>query len=231
MRVFDLDAISAMLETAMSELRDMERQLDELVKQNYYSEQYELEGVIRRFVGGLDPHGLDLFKRVVTARIGRDPSIVNIILCGVTDMPETVPVLITVLNTQTATSQVTRTLMHILEKYPGDETYMAVARFLESEQEGEAMACLARMDYSRTLSRLRIALRRDPLSDVCLHIFAERRKSVGLPAFIEEMKVLCTGAGGLRERVRKAFLSKTGRFSPFAPEDIVEILAALEGVN
>lgn len=103
-----------------------------------------------------------------------------------------------------------------------------MARFVDSDQENEALRALARIDFARALPHFISALRRDPQRDLCLHILHDRAKCVGLPALAAELRQLVVQpAPELGGRLALALRAKRAPFNPFAEADLAILLAAL----
>ena len=216
----------------MKQPEEIDRELAALAEQSYYGDEGELHHSLCRYFEGLETADCESFKRVVLKRLASEVSVVNILLAGVTVFPEVVPVLVSVLNAESRTSQVTRTLMNVLGRYNDETAFKAVARFLDSEQEMEALACLCSMNFLKALPHLKTAVRRDHLFDACLQIFYNRKKAVGLEGLQTDLHALMFDNPSLvRDRLRKVFLCKRGKYNPFTPEEVVEILAGFEFGN
>lgn len=216
----------------MKQVEEIDRELAALVEKNYYGDECELEHVLRQYFEGLEPVERESFKQVVLKRLAREVSAVNILLAGVTAFPEVVPVLVSVLNAESKTSQITRSLMNVLRNYNDEAAFKAVARFLDSEQEIEALMCLCGMNFLKALPHIKTAVRRDHLFDACLQVFYERKKAVGLDGLQTDLRALMfDNPSQVRDRLRKVFLAKRGKYNPFTPEEVVEILAGFEFGN
>lgn len=197
------------------------RALMELVQAHYYSEDFELASAVRAFQEGLAPPERDELKGVVLQRLIGEGSMVDILLCSVVPVASAGPVLARLLNQESVPSQLTRTLIVALQMYTGDEAYRAVERFVDSDQEGEALAALARMDFPRTLHYLARALERPSALGPILHIFHARAKEVGVPALALELKTEGQRyPATFREGVARALVAKPERFNPFTPVEL-----------
>lgn len=213
----------------MKQVDEIDRELAALVEKNYYGDESELEHILRLYFEGLEPVERESFKQVVLKRLAREVSAVNILLAGVSAFPEVVPVLVSVLNAESKTSQITRSLMNVLRNYNDEAAFKAVARFLDSEQEIEALMCLCGMNFLKALPHIKTAVRRDHLFDACLQVFYERKKAVGLDGLQTDLRALMfDNPSQVRDRLRKVFLAKRGKYNPFTPEEVVEILAGFE---
>jgi len=207
----------------------MIRKLDELLQSNYYNEPHELLWAVREFADRLSATERELLREVLLERLDREPNVATLVICTAMDLPESCPRLRRLLANESTTSQVSRLLMRMLATYPGDDNYRAVERFLDSEQQGEALRLLAGMDFRRTFSHLKRALARDHLRDVCLHIFYDHRKRVGLQTLCDDLRRLAAGEGEvLRRRIREALTAKQGAHHPFEAGDVEVALRALE---
>lgn len=208
---------------------DITRDIEEIIRRNYYNEGHELTWGLKSYEESLSRGERDLLKRVVLERLTADPSNVNVLLVSCWHMPEAVPVLRAALDDEPRASQLSRTLMHVLQRYSDEGACRAVERFLDSEQETEALTFLARMDFVRAAPRLKQALKKERLSDVCLHILAERWKVAGLHQLIEDVRVHVTGDSDFfRRQVHRVLQAKQGDYNPFTEEDISHILAGLK---
>jgi hypothetical protein len=206
----------------------MYRTIDAFVESHYYSETHEFESAARSFVNSLCDGLRDVYRRTVLERLQKDPSLVNILLCSGGEIPGAGPWLAARLDEETSASQVSRALIRILADYPGEDEYRAVARFLESDQESEALRSLARMDWERTLPRLLKAAENPGLHTPVLHILHERKKAVGLPILIQEWTTFA--AAHLRFDAASLKQVLTGAPAPYNPFQANEIAALLNAL-
>ena len=74
---------------------------------------------------------------------------------------------------------------------------------MDSDQETEALAVLARMYFARALPFVFRSIRKDHFLDTCLHILFERKKAVGFHDFVDELRTCSAlNAAPVRERLR-----------------------------
>lgn len=206
----------------------VDRELRELVAAHYYSEEFELLAAARAYQQQLREEERDLLRAVVLRRLFDDGSLVDVLLCSVVHVPSAAPVLAARLDREAAPSQLTRALIAALQEYRGDDVFRAVERFLDSEQEFEAMRAVARIDFIRFLPYLARALRRPHQRDLCLHILYDRSKEVGLAALAAELRGLAgREPGEFRAHLEAALTAKAGPYNPFAPEAIAILLGGL----
>lgn len=208
---------------------NIEREIESLLLQNYYGEDFEVDSLFRGYVEGLTVTERDLMQEVVARRLVMTGSIVDILLCGVLPVSGAGPILVNLLNAESRTSQVTRMLIQVLRQYPGEEAYRAVERFLDSDQEVEALPALAAMDFSRTLPSLVRNLRKPQFQGVLLHCLYDRCKASSLDQLIGELKDYGTAcAVNFGSDLEAVLRSKEGRYNPWTPE---QISALVRGVG
>jgi hypothetical protein len=202
--------------------------LERIIAAHYYGEDFELLSAVRAYRDSLPPPERDELGVVVLQRLLREDSIVEVLLCAVVEVPAAAPLLAAKLDRESAPSQTTRALLTALQQYRGDEVFAAVERFVDSDQEHEALQALARVDFRRSAPYLLRALRRDAQRDLCLHILHDRLKAVGREALAEDLRALAAHAGeDLGERVARALRAKPPPFNPMAEADIVFLLTVL----
>lgn len=207
---------------------DIARDLQELVARHYYSEDFELLSAVRVYRDGLAPAERDDLGAVALDRLFREGSIVDVLVCSVLDLPSAAPVLAARLDREHAPSQMSRALIVALQGHSGDDAFRAVERFLDSEQEHEALQALARIDFRRAAPYLLRALHDDHRLDLCLHILHDRRKRVGLDALGRDLRALAgPHPAHFRARVARALHAKEGPFNPFSDDERRDLLAAL----
>lgn len=203
--------------------------LSALVQSHYYSEDFELLSAVRAFAEALPPGEADELKAVILSRMAAEGSMVDILLCSVVDVPGAVPLLADRLDRETAPSQLTRALISALQRYPCDAAFRAVERFVDSDQEGEALAAIARIDFLRAVPYIVRSLDREYLHGPILHMLHERRKRVGLPALAVELAAVPSAdLAALRRRLVKALDSKAAAFNPFPESERQRLRAVLE---
>ena len=205
------------------------RELADLIQRHYYSEDFELHAAFRAYAGLLSADDRERLRYVVMRRLSDSDSLVDVILCTEFDVPECVSSLVRMLDRQTGTSQITRALMGALSRYGGLEAFRAVERFMDSDQEHEALASLARIDFARALPYLVRSLAKDRFLDACLHIFHARKQAAGFHGLLEDLR--SGGAFGspvVRERLRLSLTAKKGEYNPFTEQELRALLAALD---
>lgn len=192
-------------------------ELDELIQAHYYREDFELVSSVRAYLEELSLPERDELRAVVLRRLLDDGSMVDILLCSVVDVPSAGPVLALKLDRESVPSQLTRVLMTALQGYHGDEVFRAVERFVDSDQEGEALAALARIDFPRALPYVARALEREHHLGPVLHILHTRAKQVGVPALAVEVQASSARLpAGFRAGLRRALDSKQDAYNPFS---------------
>lgn len=198
-----------------------------LVQRHYYSEDFELLSAARAYHEQLDPAEREALRDVVAGRLLQEGTLVDVLLCSALEIPEAAPRLASLLLREESASQMSRALIQALQHYGGDEAYRAVERFLDSEQESEALRALAAIDFVRALPHLARLLDQEHHLDTCLHILYERRKRVGLPRLLHELQAASALQPRLlRDRLRRSLRAKTGEYNPFSEAD----LRALEAI-
>ena len=209
---------------------NIEQEMEALLLQNYYGEDFEVVSLFRGYVDGLSEAERVLMQEVVARRLVMTGSIVDILLCGVLPVAGAGPILVNLLNAESRTSQVTRMLIQVLRQYPGEEAYRAVERFLDSDQEVEALPALAAMDFGRTLPALVRNLRKPHFQGVLLHCLYDRCKASSLDQLIGELRQYATAcAVNFGSDLEAVLRSKEGRYNPFTPEQITALVDAVEG--
>jgi hypothetical protein len=207
---------------------DIRRELEALIQAHYYSEDFELISAVRAYQDRLTLEERDELKGVVVSRLLAEGSMVDVVLCSVVQVPPAGPLLAAKLDRESVPSQLTRALMASLQLYPGDEAYRAVERFLDSDQEGEALAALARLDFNRTLPHLARALDREHFLGPILHILHARAKDVGVPALgLELVSARARLPAGFSAGLARVFAAKSGAYNPFSVAELDRLRGAL----
>jgi hypothetical protein len=207
---------------------ELEAALDTLIRGQYYAEEYELRWRLRAFADALEPPERSTLGRVVARRLAEEPSVLTVLLCQACPTPEAVPTLISLLDAQGEANMLTRALFDTLAQYREPDAFPSVQRFLDSEQEPEALQCLAQLDFTQALFYVIRSARRPHLRDACLQILHERRKHAGLPQLITDLR-------NAREhmqlpvapRIRDVLHHKAGDYNPFSADDIAAIMKGL----
>lgn len=214
----------------MKTLEQIRSDIAEIVQRNYYSEDFELISSFQVYLETLSDEERDHFAGVVFERVIAEGSIVDIMLCGLVSVPSAAPVLAEKLSRETDTNQVTRSLIGALQHYPGDDGYVAVERFLDSDQELEALRALAKIDFTRTLPAIARRMSKDYMHGNLLHLFHERSKTIGLDAMIIELTTSsATKSAAFRDNLPKVLASKSKGYNPFNEEELATIKRAFAG--
>ena len=138
--------------------------------------------------------------------------------------------LILKLNAETLVSERTREIIKALRQHRNDETYRAIERFLDSDQEMDALSALADIDFPRTLPHLARFLRVGHHNAACLNILHEQKKKLGLAALVSALKNYpAYNHHEFSYRVEKMFRSKKGLENPFREEEMRAILNEMDG--
>jgi hypothetical protein len=211
----------------MKTLEQIRSEVSDIIQRNYYSEDFELISSFQIFIGALSSEEKNLLADVVFERLLAEGSIVDIMLCGLVDVPSAAPVLAEKLSRESDTNQVTRSIISALQHYPGDDGYVAVERFLDSDQELEALSALARIDFVRTLPAIVRRMSKEYMHGNLLHLLHERSKTIGIDALIIELTMSsATKSTGFRENLPKVLASKAKGYNPFNEEELATIKRA-----
>ncbi len=212
----------------MQTLDEMNQAIDSLVNQHYYSEDFELEAAMRAFYERLSDHEQAVCHQALIERLRVDPSILTVSLCSQIPIPEAAPLLASALNGEKTSSQRTRSIMAALRHYDDAHSFTAVERFLESDQEPEALQQLARIDFNRVRPHLMRAMTRPHLHPFCLQIFHEQRKRGGLEALADTLASWAAPDPETFEmRLRDVLSCKKGDYNPFSIEEQQTLLRAV----
>lgn len=214
----------------MKSREQIRSEVEAIIQRNYYSEDFELISSFQVFIGALSGEERDVLADVIFERLLAEGSIIDIMLCGLVSVPSAPPVLAEKLSRETDTNQVTRSLISALQNYNGDDAYVAVERFLDSDQELEALRALARIDFTRTLPAIARRMSKDYMHGNLLHLFHERSKTIGLDAMIIELTTSsATKSAAFRENLPKVLASKGRGYNPFNEEELATIKRAFAG--
>ncbi|HMP73917.1 MAG TPA: hypothetical protein PKE55_11705 [Kiritimatiellia bacterium] len=202
--------------------------IDEIVAKNYYGEDFELAGSFRALLAGLSDGERELLAEVAAERLSRSGSLVDVLLCGLVPSARSEMVLVEALTGERVTSQRSRALLTAMRTCSGDGAYVAVERFLDSDQEMDALQCLAAIDFGRSLPVLAKGLRQPHTAAVVVHVLHERRKVHGLERLLQCLR----GSSVCRSPVfvshlERALRAKEEAYNPFTLEEIEAILATL----
>lgn len=211
----------------MKSQTDIISDLNRLVEAHYYSEDYELEWAGKAYYDELTEEDRKRFEEVLVQRLSGRPSLSDISVCTRLGRPSLTPILANLLDREANSSAMSRAILAALSHQPDEMAYVSVERFMDSEQEGEALCCLARMNFRRALPHLRWAIQKEHLHNFCLHALHEFKREVGLETLAESVRELISpDPDRLSPHVRKILTSKQGRYNPFAEEEL-ELLSAL----
>ncbi len=214
----------------MKSAEQLEAELDALVQTNYYSEDYELQWTVRGFYDRLAPEDQDTFKDVILRRLVLNPDILNITICTRLDFPEAAPLLASLLDREALHSNRSRAIMAALRDYTHDDAFRAVERFVDSEQEREALLRLAEMDFGRSRRYILQAMAKPAMQDLCLHLFHGYRKAKGIPALVATLRDWAARHPAVFKSHFEAVLASCqGPYNPFAPEELEQLRAAAQG--
>lgn len=206
----------------------IEAEIERMVAGHYYSEDYELEWSAKTYYDGLSEAEQELFQGVMIARLTGDAGMADISIVTRLGVAAFTPHLAALLDRQAHSSAMSRALLAVLSHQPDEQAYVAVERFLDSELEGEALTCLARMNFHRTLPQLRWAMQKAHLHNFCIHALHEFKQHLGMEALVKAVKQLVEpDADALGPHLAKILRSKSGAYNPFSPEEIEELLAVL----
>jgi hypothetical protein len=204
----------------MKTAEEIGRALDEVLAAHYYSKESTLRWALGQFEESLAPGEKDLFRRLVLDRLRNEPSVMNAVLVSCCPSPESAPVLAAVLSDQPTTSVLTRVMINALEGSRDETAYRAVERFIDSEQESDALAALLTMDFARAAPRFRVALKQELLEAACLHMLSRRRAAVGLEQLIADLAEHVVGDSAYaRKRVAAVLDCRDGNFNPFSKKE------------
>ena len=135
----------------MRTMEQLENELDDLIRRNYYAEDFELRWTLQQFGESLPAEDLAFFHQVILRRLTDDPSIMTVMLCSTSLVPEAVPILVSVLDDHPEANMLTRAILSTLGRYGEPSAFPAAERFLDSDQEPEALTCLARLHFMKAL--------------------------------------------------------------------------------
>ncbi len=206
----------------------IEADIERMVAGHYYSEDYELEWSGKAYYDGLTGPEQELFQGIMIARLSGRPGLADVSVVTRLGVPAFTPHLAALLDREDSSSAMSRALLAVLSHQPDEQAYMAVERFLDSELEGEALTCLARMNFHRALPHLRWAMQKAHLHNFCIHALHEFKQHLGMEALLEAVKKLVEpDADALGPHLAKIMRSKSGAFNPFTAEEIEEVLTVL----
>lgn len=211
----------------MKDKQEIHRDLERIIQANYYSEDFELISSFRAYEAERSDAEKELLADEVFERLCAEGSLVDILFCSIIDVPSAVPVLAEKLSREPQVNQVTRSLIQALKRYSSDDAYVAVERFLDSDQEMDALQALASIDFARTLPHMVRLMKKDHYHGVVLQMLRDQMKRVGPGPTIEEMKrSSTTNSTAFRESLRKVLASKSADFNPLDPAQIAALKEA-----
>lgn len=215
--------------TAMKSAEQIAVDLRALESACYYSEDFHWLSSVRVYRDGLFEEERALFRQVVFQRLLLDGSITDVLLCSIDDIPGATPLLAERLNRESSSSQLTRALMEALRRCTGDEAFCAVERFVDSDQEQEALRVLAEIHFARALPYIERASQRPDHRDLVLHILYDRSRVVGLEALIGELRAFMATRNDaeLASRLCHALQNKSTPYNPFSEENLRRLMVAL----
>jgi len=208
---------------------EITKEIEQLVQSHYYSEDFQLVSSMRAYVDTLLAGEREEARQVVLKRLLDEGSMVDVLLCSVIDVPSAIPVLAEKLDREPVTNQVTRTLISALRMYQTADAYNAVERFVDSDQEIEAIEALADIDFRRTIPLLVRTMKKEYFHGNVLHIFQRQAKRSGLDGLIDVLRdSSATRSAGFRGDLQKLLAAKKEPYNPFTETDIRHILQRIE---
>ncbi len=205
----------------------IDAEIKRIIQANYYSEDFQLLSEFQVLASGLSMEEKNTWADIAKERLNSEGSIVDILLCAVVDVPSVVPLLAKKLSAETETNQITRTLIATLSRYSSDEAYLAVERFLDSDQEAEALGALARIDFIRTLPVMVRCMKKDHYAGMILQMLHERIKKTGLQKLIDELRhSSATQVAGFHGQLKKILHSKDSDYNPLSGSETDALLEA-----
>lgn len=207
---------------------EIEAELERLLLQHYYSEEFELQAAVTAWRMDCDPEEQAGLDRIFHRRFLSDPSLVHISLARCFSGADLEALLVEQLNFQSDGGQKARMLLVALRPYRSPQAAEAVERFLDSSLEMEALHALAEVDWSCATKHLPRLLRKDGMVETCLHVLHEHRKRVGWAMFLADVRPLAgPDPAWMAQRFASMFAIKTPDKIPFTPAEQKEILNAL----
>jgi hypothetical protein len=205
---------------------DITDDLDRLVQAHYYSEDFELIASLIAYRDGLAPDERIRLGEVALQRLMQQGTLVDILLCAVVQAPSAAPVLAGMLNREPVSNQITRALIVALRVYETDDAYTAVERFLDSDQELDALPALMDIDFRRTLPLVARMMKKAHVREMLVHHFHGRVKRVGLEGLVADFsQSSATRSPAFHDLLEKTLHSKPAPYNPFTPEQIMRILS------
>jgi hypothetical protein len=212
----------------MKTLTEIEDEIEKLVNDHYYSEDFELVSSMRAYYDAKPADEKTLIEQVVMKRLCRDGSVVDFLWCSIVPIPSAVPILVERLNRESYSSQLSRTLIIALSRYSSDEGYRAVERFLDSDQEMETLDALAEIDFRRSLPAMARIMKKEHSHRIIVHMLYRQMKKCGMEKLLDDIQQSsATRNPAFPENIRKTLRSKEGAYNPFSESDIQHILTAV----
>ncbi len=195
---------------------------------HYYSEDYELEWAAKSYFDTLTVVEQERFIALMQERLSQQAGMADIAICARLQNPALTLLLADRLNEQEVSSSTSRALLAALSHQADEAAYSAVERFIDSELEGEALMCMARMNFQRALPHLQWALKQDHLHNFCLHAMHEYMRREGMDALLSALRSLVAlDRDRLTAHLRKVMGSKQGPFNPFTATELDIVAGAL----
>lgn len=212
----------------MKTTTDIEQDLDQLVQSHYYSEDYELEWAAKNYYDQLAPEEQDHMAAVLLTRLSGDASLSDVTIATRLGLSSLTPSLASLLNREGSSSAMSRAILVALSHQPDERAYEAVERFMDSDQEGEALVCLCRMNFQRALPHFRWALQKNHLHNFCLHALHEVKLEAGLDRVKKMVElILESDRNALAPHLKKIIHSKSGSFNPFSIDELEALTVLL----
>ncbi|HMP89352.1 MAG TPA: hypothetical protein PJ991_04075 [Kiritimatiellia bacterium] len=212
----------------MKSTEQIAQELNKLIEAHYYSEDFELLSSIRAFADSMCEGDKDTLAGIVMKRLMDEGSIVDILLCSVLSIPSAVSILAGRLSNENVPNQITRALISALRKYKNDTAYTAVERFVDSEQEMEALQALAEIDFVRTLPLMSRLMQKEHYHGIVLHILHLRMKEVGIDQLIRDITLTSISTStSFKDSLVKSLNSKKEPYNPFRESEILRIIKAV----
>lgn len=204
-------------------------QLTQLLEDSYYSEDFEIIAAVRHFHASLDAAGQSHLRAEIRRRLQAEGTIVDVLLCAAVPSPENARELAVLLDGEGEATQMSRALIRALCETGNPAGFSAIARFIDSDQELEALAALHRLDFFLALPWLASRMGKPGYDDTCVHILASRKQEAGLPQLIDDLRSFQSRDTRLfrREIARLANVKPEG-FNPFRIDERLIIERALE---
>ncbi len=213
----------------MKSAPEITHEIDQIIHAHYYSEDFELIASLRAYIEGLMPGEKETVRGIVLKRVLEDGSLVDILLCSVIDVPSAVPALAGKLDREPVSNQMTRGLIAALRNYQVADAYTAVERFVDSDQEMEAIEALADMDFRRTIPLIVRLMRKEHYHGNILHILHRRMKKTGADALVGELRESsATRSDRFRNDLALVLDSKKPPYNPFTGAEIRHMLSGIQ---